>query len=692
MTIFYFGAKSAIQAAARIVGKRIGDDKAFVGLSTELSKSIEDSKATIEDIEDSLLAINDSPKAKEIIEIAKSLVGLPSGYGTHAAGIVISDNGDVSDYTPLINVSGAIDCQLDLNWVEPMGMLKLDLLGLRNLGIITDCEKAVFKESGVRLSVDSMPKEPEIFAEIFSKGNTNGVFQFESDGMKKTLTNFGPESIADLTLLNAIFRPGPLQYIDAVTAVKKGEAKPKYIIPEMSSVLDATYGEPVYQEQVMAIFNKFAGFSLGTADTIRKLMSKKKTEQFIKYKDDFVDGLIAHGASRRDAENFWKEIVSFSEYAFNKSHARAYCETSYATAYLKYRYPEAYACGLLNYTSADDMPKIVLDTKNQGINIKCPDINLSVVDFSLHGSDVLFGLKAVPHVAANAKKIVNERKQNGKFKSFKDFLVRTNVNKKVIENLVKVGAFDEFGERESILAALPELLDLLKNIRKKIADMQEMTDEKRLSRAQASLDKLQAEFDDVKFEKITPNRLKCLNDEKELLGQYVSGHPMDGIRTASTLESVIKGKDRKAVALAIDLDKRMTKNGREMLWFTLSDNANSLKAVMFPDKFDKYGAVVKENGIFTFYGTVKTDDKDNPQFVVQSVYEFKPTEKPGSIYAPKGTDIVQSIKMVLSSYQSSDTGVAMNVISGDNGKVFKVPFKVDKSIFDDINKLHWIKK
>lgn len=252
MTISYFGAKSAIQAAARVVGKRIGDDKAFVKLSTQLSKSIEDPKATVAKIEESLLEINDSPKAKEIIEIAKAIEGLPSGYGTHAAGIIISDNDDVSDYTPLINISGAIDCQLDLNWVEPMGMLKLDLLGLRNLGIITDCEKAVLREYGIKLSIDTLPQDSEIYSEVFSKGNTNGVFQFESDGMKKTLTNFGPESIADLILLIAIFRPGPLQYIDSVTAVKKGDAKPKYIIPEMASVLDTTYGEPIYQEQVSA--------------------------------------------------------------------------------------------------------------------------------------------------------------------------------------------------------------------------------------------------------------------------------------------------------------------------------------------------------------------------------------------------------------------------------------------------------
>jgi DNA polymerase-3 subunit alpha len=689
MTVSYFGAKSAIQAAARVVGKRIGDDKAFVGLSTQLSKSIEDPKATVKEIEESLLAIDNGPKAKEIIEIAKAIEGLPSGYGTHAAGIIISDNEDVSDYTPLINISGAIDCQLDLNWVEPMGMLKLDLLGLRNLGIITDCEKAVLREYGVKLSMDTMPQEPEIYSEIFSKGNTNGVFQFESDGMKKTLTNFGPESIADLTILNAIFRPGPLQYIDSVTAVKKGEAEPKYIIPEMASVLDATYGEPIYQEQVMAIFNKFAGFSLGTADTIRKLMSKKKVEQFIKYKDDFVEGLIAHGASKSDAEKFWKEIVSFSEYAFNKSHARAYCETSYATAYLKYRYPEAYALGLLNYTSADDMPKIVLDTKNQGVSIKCPDINLSAKKFSLHGSDILFGLDAVPHVAANAIKIIAERQQNGKFKSFKDFLMRTNINKKAIENLIKAGAFDAFGHRNALLTALPNLLDLVKNIRKKEADILSMTEEKRIERAKATLDRLNTEFNDVEFTNTDSNRLQMLNDEKAMLGQYVSGHPMDDVKSDFTINSVKIGESRRAVAFATDFDYKVTKNGREMLNLTLSDGKTNIDAVMFPGCFDKFGADFKENGIYSVYGMIK-EDGDKTQFVIDKVYPFKAESKPIIIEAPKGTDIWKSINFRLKVFKDDENGVPLSIYNNDTGKVIRTKLTVDKSIVDNVNKIKWI--
>lgn len=266
MTFSYFGIKSSIQAAARVMGRRKGDEKFYLDLASKISKSLEidNPKMTISDVEDSIYTANNAAELEktpygvedvtEIVRIAKLLEGLLSGYGTHAAGIIISDNDDVSDYIPLINVSGAIDCQVDMNSVEAVGLLKLDLLGLRNLGIITECEKAVQKEMGISLSVNEFPIVPEVFSEIFAKGMTDGVFQFESDGMKNTLTNFGPTSMADVTLLNAVFRPGPLQYIDDITAVKKGEAEPKYIIPEMEEILGSTYGKPVYQEQMCVTF------------------------------------------------------------------------------------------------------------------------------------------------------------------------------------------------------------------------------------------------------------------------------------------------------------------------------------------------------------------------------------------------------------------------------------------------------
>lgn len=688
MTISYFGAKSAIQAGARVLGKKIGDDKAFVGLSLELSKSIEDSKSSIADIEEELLAINNSPEAKEIISIAKRLSGLPSGYGTHAGGIIISDNGDVSDYTPLMNVSGAIDCQLDLNWVEPMGMLKLDLLGLRNLGIITDCERAVQKEYGINLSIDSLPVEPVIFKEIFAKGNTNGVFQFESDGMKNTLTNFGPESMADLTLLVAVFRPGPLQYIDDITAVKKGKAVPKYIIPEMERILGDTYGKPVYQEQIMMIFNQFAGFSLGKADTVRKYMSKKKTEKFMAYKDEFIDGLIAHGAKRKDAVAFWDELLSFSQYAFNKSHARAYCEVAYATAYLKHMYPEAYACGLLNYTASDAMAKTVLDTKNQNVSLKCPDVNFSDIDFSLHGSDVIYGLKQIPQVSASAKTIIEEKKAHGKYTSFKDFLMRVMPKRNVATNLIKSGALDHFGKRADLLAALPELLDIEADMKKKKVIIETDPDNGKVERAKKSYSKLLDEFNDLEIEPVPCDTIQMLNDEKELLGYYVSAHPMDGVKTKDFLVSLSPGKQTNIIAFASDFNRIVTKAGKEMLKFVMSDTTDVIDAIVFPDTYAKYEKELIEDQPYKFDGylQVEGDEDERVQFVVNVAKKYIIDEKPIVIDVPWKVDITKSLSPWREPRENGGKPVDVRY---PNGRVESIP---DLLVSPDIekNEICWV--
>ena len=688
MTISYFGAKSAIQAGARVLGKRVGDDKAFVGLSLELSKSIEDSKSSIEDIEEELLSINDSPEAKEIISIAKRLSGLPSGYGTHAGGIIISDNGDVSDYTPLMNVSGAIDCQLDLNWVEPMGMLKLDLLGLRNLGIITDCERAVQKEYGINLSIDSLPVEPVIFDEIFAKGNTNGVFQFESDGMKNTLTNFGPESMADLTLLNAVFRPGPLQYIDDITAVKKGKAVPKYIIPEMETILGDTYGKPVYQEQIMMIFNQFAGFSLGKADTVRRYMSKKKTDKFAAYKDDFIEGLVAHGANRKDAMAFWDELLSFSQYAFNKSHARAYCEVAYATAYLKHMYPEAYACGLLNYTASDAMAKTVLDTKNQNVSLKCPDVNFSDIDFSLHGSDVIYGLRQIPQVSASAKNIIEEKKAHGKYTSFKDFLMRVMPKRNVATNLIKSGALDHFGKRADLLAALPELLDILADLKKKKAIVETDTDNGKVERAKKSCAKFLNEFNELEIEPVPYDKLQQLNDEKELLGYYVSAHPMDGVKTKDFLVSLEPGNQTDVIAFASDFNHIVTKSGKDMLKFVMSDTTDVIDAIVFPDTYDKYADMLTKDQAYKFDGYLQAegDEGTRVQFIVNKITKYIFDEEPIVINVPRGANVKKSLSPWREPYESGGKPVSVRY---SNGKVDRVP---DMFVSPDIkeNEICWV--
>lgn len=440
---------------------------------------------------------------------------------------------------------------------------------------------------------------------------------------------------------------------------------------------------------IMSIFNKIAGFSLGESDIIRRLMSKKKTDKFMAYKDRFIDGLVSKGAKKGDAEDFWSELVNFSQYAFNKSHARAYCEVAYATAFLKYMYPDAYACGLLSYTSTEKMPKIVLDTINQGTSVKCPDINYSNEDFSLCGSDVLFGLSSVPQVASSAALIVQERSANGKFTSFKDFLFRVSPKKNVLTNLIYAGAFDSFGDRESLAAAAPNLLDLVKSIKDKQAIInEEEFGSARAKRAQVTLERLQSEFENAEFEDVSYNRMDLLNKEKELLGQYVSAHPMDGIKVNNPIKTLFVNQFCNITALLTDLNVFTTKAGRQMAKFTLSDKTDSLNGVIFPDTFDKYGDLLSDSTIFNFNGIAKIDDGDRKQFIVNRVFPFKAHVKPIHLKAPVGADIDATIAKRIVVFKDSEAGVPLDIHKADSKEVIRVKFSVDKQILK--KKIAWI--
>lgn len=622
LTRGFFGAKSSINAAARVLGKKMGDDKKFLGLGLDMSKSIEDLNTTLDDVEDKLKADFPSEAAEEIIRIAHLLEGKCQNYGTHAAGIIISDNGDVSDHLPLIRVTDAIDCQCDLNYVEPLGMLKLDLLGLRNLGIITECEKAIQANTGENISIDNLPPDdPEVMKNIFAAGKTNGVFQFESDGMKKVLIGFEPESISDLTLLNALFRPGPLQYIDDVTAVKKGLKTPEYVIPEMAEILGQTYGKPVYQEQIMEVFHRFAGFSLGEADVIRRYMSKKKFDKFAAYKDKFIDGLVAHGADRTAAEKFWDELLDFSAYAFNKSHARAYSEVAYATAYLKFYYPAAYTVGLLNYTASDKREEVLLEAKNNGIEIQVPDINIAGENFVLNGDKVVYGLSSVTQVSASASLIINERNKNGKFASFEDFIRRCPLRKNVIENLIKAGSFDRFCKnRNALLIAYDEKSKAIDTLNKKEERLVVETSEKR----KATLETVIAEQKRIiaePFKNVGEERVQRLINERDVLGYFVSEHPVIRKTGKPQVKDILENGGDTVVFIS-SVEFKTSKNGKKYAVVNCEDETGSIKAMAFEKTLTFSKDLLKENNIVN----ISLSQKDG--FIINKVSTFTQTEDP----------------------------------------------------------------
>ena len=322
------GPKNAIRNCARLLGHRkYGNPKALIGLGADICAAVpKEVGVKFKDCIDDLRAqFASNEDAMEILDDAVIVEGTYTQVGMHAAGVIIADNGNVREYVPLMkSKDGQWVSQCDMNYTEAQGLLKMDFLGLRNLAIITNCLRDVQRNFGQSIQMDKIDlADKAVYANIFAKGMTNSVFQFESPGMKGMLTRFKPESLEDLILLVAAYRPGPLQYLDAIIDTKSTGATPEYVIPEMESVLGVTYGKPIYQEQVMSVFNQFAGFSLGESDIIRRYMSKKKTDKFMAYHDKFIEGMVAHGASEEGAEDFWNQLVDFSKYAFNKCASRS---------------------------------------------------------------------------------------------------------------------------------------------------------------------------------------------------------------------------------------------------------------------------------------------------------------------------------------------------------------------------------
>lgn len=653
MTRGYLWGKASIRAAARAYGSKTGNPKRTGELAARISPLIPDAKTRLSQIQDEFNAFliqleseaDGKAKvedAKEIFRFATMLEGKLSNIGTHAAGVIISDNNDVSDYIPLMDVGGVIASQCDKDRTESLGCLKMDVLGLKNLSVITDTEMAIFNSVGEKIPFEELPIDDGVFREIFQNGNTDNVFQFESPGMKNMLRQFSPSSMDDLILLVAAYRPGPMQYIPDIISVKNGDKKPEYVIPEMADILDVTYGSPVYQEQLMEIFSRFAGFSLGEADIIRRYMSKKKVEKFMEYKQKFVDGMIARGGDEKAVLAFWDQILNFAEYAFNKSHACAYAYLAYATAYLKHHYPTAYAVGVLNYANnSNDPDKLGLTLKEtiySGIPVAQPYINLATEKFSLRENKVVFGMSSVAGVKNSATMIVKERSECGPFRSFADYMIRTRAKKNVTEALIRAGAFDTMhANRAELLNARERIADIIEKIDKNEKKIEELSmvktltshQEISLQNAQTKLKQLYEELE-LPMEPISEDPHQRLQDEFEMVGYYLSSHPLDHIQSSVKthriryISSNTNGKPFKVLALVTQVEEVVTKSrGETMLRFSVEDKTGTLECVVFPKTYSTFKNPIQSNKIYFVDGFMKWNDEGRGSFVVNSMEEYK---------------------------------------------------------------------
>ncbi len=563
---------------------------------------------------------NDDPEVRELLDRARGIEGAIRQPGTHAAGVVICDQ-PLIDLIPLYRPSdndpdAMAVTQFTMTEVEEIGLLKMDFLGLKNLTIIDRCLKGISTRLGRTITAADIPLDDEATYRLLQQGKGLGVFQLESSGMRDLLLNFKPTRFSDLVALISLYRPGPMDNIPEFIARKEGRREITYDHPDMEPILKETYGLFVYQEQVMQVAQVLAGYSLGGADLLRRAMGKKKKEEMAKQRRTFIDGARSRGIDEPTAERIFSTMEKFAEYGFNKSHAAAYAVITVQTAWLKAHYPvDFYAALMTNEVGGDDakLGMYFEEARDEGIRILPPDINSSGVHFTPDGGNIRFGLAAIKGVGESAvRAMIEERSANGPFTSLQDFITRVDkrlINSRVVEALISCGAFDAFGHnRPSLLAVLPRLMEVAGTARRDADDPQTsifdmMTEEHTAGlRAELPIPRLPDWGDKERLE-----------TEKELVGFYLTGHPLErfapdfaAFSTASAREilAMKPGDDVEWVGLIKRIVTRMDKNGRQMAFVECEDMTGPMECTFFADAFDACREAIREGEVIWVRGKV----------------------------------------------------------------------------------------
>ncbi len=643
ITFGTMAAKSAIRDVARV-------QKLPLSEADRLAKFVPDGpkvslKSALKEVPELKQALeNGKAEISEVLKNAVTLEGSVRNTGTHACGIIIASD-DLEKFVPVSTVKGSVleyATQYDGKYVESIGLLKMDFLGLKTLSIIKEALENVKRSQGITLDIDNIPLDDKETYELYSRGETTGLFQFESDGMKKYLKDLKPTRFEDLIAMNALYRPGPMDYIPNFIRRKHGIEKIEYDLPVMEEILKETYGITVYQEQVMLLSRVMAGFTRGQSDSLRKGMGKKKKEEMEKLKNDFLKGCENNGLSNDKVLKVWKDWEAFANYAFNKSHATCYSYVSYQTAYLKAHYPAEFMAAVLsrNLNNIDKITFFTKETKRMGISVLGPDINESSFNFTVNKEGIVrFGLAAIKGVGrAAVEEIGKEREKYGPYKSVFDFAKRVNlktVNKKSFEALAMAGAFETFPDTHRAQFFYrendnnPTFIEL---VLKYAAKYQENKNS-----AQISL----FGDDDGTFEMANPEMPVCeswtvqqqLAAEKEVTGFYISGHPLDDYRLPikhlcnveiATLRNNLaefKDKDVRFAGMITNATQRTSKNGSPFGIFTVEDFTGSIDLRLFSEKFLKLKHFIVQGGFVLVKARIEGRYNDNSNLFV-NVREF----------------------------------------------------------------------
>lgn len=555
-----------------------------------------------------------NPAHRQLIRHSLKLEGLVRQPGIHAAAIVITPR-PIREFIPLYkSAKDEFATQYDKEWIEKFGVLKMDFLGLTTLSILDETLRRIKENHGVAIDLDTIPLDDPAVYRLFGEGETTGIFQFESQGMTEYMKQLKPTNIEDLIAMNALYRPGPMNEIPKFIARKHGREPVEYAHPDLEPILKSTYGVIVYQEQVMLIAQKIAGFSMGKADNLRKAMGKKLTEQMKKTQPDWVQGMTDRGYSRELAENLWEQVIKFGEYAFNKSHSAAYAIVAYQTAYLKAHYPVEFMASALSAEMGDTdrISVLIAACREMGIEVLPPDINESEADFTIKGRSIRFGLAAVKNVGFGAiESIVRARKEKGRFSTLLDLCSRVDlrlVNKKVLESLVMSGACDSLqGHRAQFMAAIEDALLMATRIQEKInSDQVDIFGHPLQSHDPAA----SAVFTLPDVPKWT--RAEELAKENELMGFYASGHPLDHYRMEMRIFSTYSPGDPPppdnapaiVTGMITDLRSVVDRKGKPMAFVTLQGFQGSMEIVVFSSVMKDVADLIKKDQIILVQGKI----------------------------------------------------------------------------------------
>lgn len=625
--IITFGTMAA-RAAIRDVGRALGYPYSYCDKIAKMIPFGSNLKETRENIPEFRQIYDTDEEARKLITHAEKLEGVVRHASTHACGVVISDR-SLDSLVPLQHPTQSetgVVTQYAMGYIEDLGLLKMDLLGLKNLTIIEDTLKKIYAIHKKNLDIENIPLDDEKAFNLLQEGKSVGIFQLESGGMQRYLKQLKPNNIEEIIAMVSLYRPGPIKFIPDYIERKHGKKEITYLHEKLKPILKPTYGVCVYQEQVMKIAVDLAGFTLEEADVLRKAIGKKIEKLLQSQKEKFITGIEKNGIEKEIGEKLWSWIEPFAQYSFNKSHAAAYAQIAYQTAYLKSHYPKEFMSSLLTADQNDTerIGFLINDCKKMGLEVLPPDINESFMGFSVvpDKPQIRFGLSAIKNVGMKiVEDVVQERKENGDFKSLDDFLNRVDsqsLNKKSIESLILSGAFDKFKERGQLYHNIERILEYSREIKKN------------KNNGQAGLFGAEIMKQDLHLEKSPPlSEKEKLDWEKKLLGLYITGHPLQYLEKATksggiTIEKAKRQMSDARVRVGVNVahvKKIITKSGEPMYFVRVEDLTDNIEVIVFPKTLKKNGTLFEEGKSLFVSGRISHRD-EAPKIICEEAEEI----------------------------------------------------------------------